>query len=124
MSSPECNPDDIFYFNILSDSGEELFTGENPKYNIGQLRLYNDRNGRVYVDDLYKDVEGLQAYIDHRFDRLIVEIHGQSKDTLELKLTVTENKCCGKETQIDKVIINSQEIDYYHQDDIDIIVMD
>jgi hypothetical protein len=125
MSVPECNHDDYFNFRILSVNGEDLFGGLNPKYRIEQLKLYtiNDNNKR-FEAELIDGGESLTALISHNFNEGIIEIDNVRKDTIYFSLRIKEDKCCGTEAKIDKVILNNMEIKYEYFEVVEIQIID
>ena len=125
FGTDECVHDDELYFRILSSSGEELFTGANPKYTIDQLKLYTVNNGsRLDAVNIFQNPDFLWTSVDHKYEMLIVEFQGQPKDTVNISYQVTNNKCCDEQSHIKTTTVDGNETDYVHSDGIDITIPD
>jgi hypothetical protein len=122
----ECVNDDELNFSILSTTGQDLFTGTNQKYKIDELKLYTIyENTRYDVGYVSNGSEGkLMTTLDYKFETLIIEIGGQPKDTINFKLNVSDDRCCGMQTRIDIVNIDGVMTKYDHYHGIEIKIVD
>jgi hypothetical protein len=124
-SKDECFHDDFLYFRILSMTGEDLFTGANPKYTLDQLKLYKvDDGARVDHENIFAESDRLGVLISEEWERIIVEVNDQPKDTVDITFEITHQECCDKQSRIKTTIVDGQQSDYDRSKGIDIKIAD
>jgi len=123
-SSVECEGDNSFTFKILSNSGEDLFFAENPKYQVSDLKIIGiQKNDQVDIS-ISNGYDFLLCPVNYKYEAVVIEIKGQPRDTLKFDCRTEDDACCGKETRIETIYVDGQEIEFPYMDPINIKVPD
>ena len=122
MGVPECATDDYFNFKIKGPNGDELFTGPNPTHNVNELELITLNNGVSKEIAVSYNSDRLVCLLDHECEFIVIKVSGQARDTVNFSLEVTDGKCCGKETRIEKVYDDGQETNYEYYNPVEIVI--